>query len=95
MGLSVQEAIEDLQEKFQVSFHMEIIIIMAWSIWITRNDKIFKNISPYFVQVCLDLFKKEFAMVIHRAKDNTMPQMQQRLQNLLLIFIVQCKFCFF
>lgn len=29
-----------------VSFYMEIIILMAWSIWKKRNDWIFQNADP-------------------------------------------------
>jgi hypothetical protein len=40
------EAFSDLKEKLQVPFFMDIIILAAWSIWILRNNKIFKNSNP-------------------------------------------------
>jgi hypothetical protein len=42
-------------------------ILMAWSIWLTRNDRIFNNLDPS-VEGCRRKFKKEFALLLHRAK---------------------------
>ena len=43
-NLSVLEAFQDLKDKLRYPFYMEIIILGAWAIWITRNNKIFENI---------------------------------------------------
>jgi len=46
---------------------MEVIILLSWSIWITRNNFIFNGIQPS-TQVMKATFTHEFAMVIYRAK---------------------------
>jgi hypothetical protein len=46
---------------------MEIIVTMYWSIWMVRNDFIFKAI-PHSICRCKSIFKKEFALVILKAK---------------------------
>jgi hypothetical protein len=54
---------------------MEIIILMSWAIWTSRNNYIFKNenISVEGAQS----YSKEFAMVIHRAKPKYFPVIVQ------------------
>lgn len=71
-----------------LSIYMEIIILMAWSIWIFRNNKIFRNINSS-IQVCKDKFRMEFSLVIHRAEDF-------RMSRQLLIFPPICTYadCF-
>lgn len=64
----------------QVQFYMEIIILMTWSIWITRNNKVFKDINPT-IGFCKDKFKMEFALVVHRREDSLKPFMSQWLDN--------------
>jgi hypothetical protein len=46
---------------------MGVLIIMSWSIWMARNDLIFRGIAPNMQSVS-DNFKREFALVILRAK---------------------------
>ena len=58
---------ENFRAQLQLPFFMEIIITMCWSIWTMRNDIIFRGI-PHSVQRCKMVFKKEFALVIVRAK---------------------------
>lgn len=43
---------------------------MCWAIWMVRNDAIFRNIQSS-IDGCRDHFKKEFALVLLRAKENT------------------------
>ena len=59
--------LEHLKQQLVVPFFMEVIILMSWSIWTQRNDQIFKGIQPSS-DSCLQHFKKEFALVILRAK---------------------------
>ena len=59
--------LEQLKLQLGVPFFMEIIILMNWCIWMQRNDFIFKGIQPSQVSY-LQHFKKEFALVILRAK---------------------------
>ena len=56
-----------LKEKLQVPFFMEVIILMVWSIWTTRNDWIFNNIDPT-VQNCKRKFILEMSLLTHSTK---------------------------
>jgi hypothetical protein len=51
-----------------------IIIIMSWSICMARNDFIFNGLQPS-LQSAKACFRKEFALVILRAK----PSLKQQL----------------
>ena len=59
--------LDQLKNQLGVPFFMEIIIVMSWCIWMQRNDLIFKGIQPSN-DACLRHFKKEFGLVILRAK---------------------------
>jgi hypothetical protein len=63
------EAFADLKEKLNVPFLLEIIILAAWSIWIVRNNKIFKNSNPTIAS-WEAVFYYELIMVKHRMKKN-------------------------
>jgi len=68
---------------------MEIVILISWSIWITRNDFIFRNVQPT-QQHAFFIFKKEFALVILRAKSpNIVEQMDRHplVTSLFLCFL--------
>ncbi|TVU46354.1 hypothetical protein EJB05_05881, partial [Eragrostis curvula] len=56
-----------LRRRSMVLDSYTFIILMAWSIWQTRNNGIFNNIDPT-VEGCRQMFKKEMLMVVHRAK---------------------------
>ena len=60
-------AFEEIKTQLQVPFYMDIIVLSYWSIWMQRNDLIFKGIPPSSDR-CLHNFRKEFALVILRAK---------------------------
>jgi hypothetical protein len=55
--------------QLNVMFFMDIIILMSWSIWMARNDFIFRGQQPA-IQAAKERFKSEFALVIHRAKQS-------------------------
>ena len=59
--------LEHFKQQLGVPFFMEIIILMSWCIWMQRNDLIFKGEQPS-IDACYRHFKKEFALVILRAK---------------------------
>lgn len=61
-----------IKERLEVPFFMDIIILMAWSIWLTRNDRIFSNIDPS-VDNCKRKFKKEFHSAAARSKTGPAP----------------------
>jgi hypothetical protein len=54
---------------------MDIIILKSWCIWMARNDFIFKALQPTLLAVKVR-FKKEFALVILRAKNRLKQHMQ-------------------
>jgi hypothetical protein len=70
-----------IREKLAFPFFMEIIILMAWSIWLTRNDWIFHNKDP-LVEDCRRTFKKEFSLLLLRAKPTLLPTMMDWLDTI-------------
>jgi hypothetical protein len=60
---------------------MDIIIIMCWSIWVQRNSWIFNNDDPSATN-CKITFKREFALVLHMAKNKFRNQMESWLLEL-------------
>jgi hypothetical protein len=64
-----------IKDKLSVPFAMEIIILMAWSIWTTRNDWMFKNKDPQ-VQECKQKFLKEFSLLLHRVRPDKVSAME-------------------
>jgi hypothetical protein len=71
---------ERLKRQLRVPFFMDIIILMSWSIWKTRNEWIFNGRDPT-VDSCNEKFKKEFALVIPRAKEGKVQDMKAWLQH--------------
>jgi hypothetical protein len=59
--------VESLKLQLQLPYYMEILITMRWSIWTMRNDLIFRNI-PHSMHRYKQVFRKEFALIILRAK---------------------------
>lgn len=70
------------KKKLKVNFAIEIIIIMAWSIWNTRNDWIFEAEDPT-VEKCRAKFIRDFSLLLHRARNKDVQQMRQWLQDLM------------
>jgi hypothetical protein len=64
-----------LKDKLAVPFYMEIIILMTWAIWTTRNAWIFSNIDP-LVQDCKRKFLSEFSLLLHRVKPEMVNPME-------------------
>ena len=58
-----------IKEKLQVPFFMEIIIIMSWSIWLSRNDLIFRGTNASLAS-CLTTFVELVSLNLLRAKDS-------------------------
>jgi hypothetical protein len=73
-------------------FAMEIITIMCWSIWKERNAWLFNNKDPT-VEHCKTIFKREFALVIHRAKESLVPDMKAWLDSVSRVCFVSVSFC--
>ena len=81
-NLSVLEAFQDLKDKLRYPFYMEIIILGAWAIWITRNNKIFENIAPSF-QGWKFIFLEELKLLKFRMRKKHERQFSVWLQGLL------------
>jgi hypothetical protein len=64
-----------IKDKLAVPFSMEIIILMTWAIWTTRNAWIFNNIDP-LVQDCKRKFLSEFSLLLHRVKPDLVNPME-------------------
>jgi hypothetical protein len=58
---------ESIKSQLPAPFFMDVIITMCWAIWSSRNDKIFRGFDNS-IRRCKEIFKKEFAQVILRAK---------------------------
>lgn len=56
-------AIKRFKRQLNIPFYMDVIILMTWSVWTTRNRWIFDGIDPA-VENCIEKFKKEFALVL-------------------------------
>jgi hypothetical protein len=63
----MQQMLADLRAKLGVTFCMEIIMLISWAIWNTRNDYIFKGTAPSLYR-CHKKFKDEMALLVHKAK---------------------------
>ena len=79
-NLSVLEAFTDIKEKIQKPFAMDIIILAAWSIWIIRNNKVFKNERPSFA-AWKAIYLQELRMVAHRMKKKHADTFKEWLQS--------------
>jgi hypothetical protein len=62
----VQDVLVSLKEKTAQSFSMDIIMLITWSIRITQNDYILKNIPPNIFR-CRRKFKDDIALLLHIA----------------------------
>jgi hypothetical protein len=73
-----------------VPFAVEVIMLMCWSIWTEKNFWLFTNEDPS-VNKCLETFKREFSLVIHKAKKKRyVLQMEVWIQNVVYISLVPC-----
>nr|TKW01386.1 hypothetical protein SEVIR_8G176700v2 [Setaria viridis] len=72
---TIQNIILQIKNKLQVPFYMEIIILIAWSIWTTRNGWFFNNLAPS-PGVCLQKFTSEFKDILLRVKPRYLQQME-------------------
>lgn len=63
------------KKKLKVKFEMEIIIIMTWSIWTTRNEWICSNEDPTVDKCKANI--KEFTLLLRRAKGKYFPNIKE------------------
>jgi hypothetical protein len=81
-NLHPYQTLESFKGQLNVPFFMEIIVLMSWSIWIARNDLIFRNYAP-LVESARCLFKREFSWAALRAPANKSLQLVQWIESLL------------
>jgi hypothetical protein len=79
--LKPERAVCNIKRQLKVPFAMDIIILMARVFGRKEISWIFNNKDPQTAN-CLNNFKKEFAMVIHRAKGNKAQEMKEWLLDL-------------
>jgi hypothetical protein len=77
----VTSIINRIRRHLGLPFFMEIIILMAWSIWTTRNDWIFSELDPS-VERCRDKFIREFSLLLLRTKPTSITALQSWLAAL-------------
>ena len=70
------QVLEAFKIQLHLPFFMEVIVTMCWSIWSVRNDAISNGVPPS-VQRCKLIFKKEFTLVVLRAKAKLHPHIDQ------------------
>jgi len=81
IGNSTWQILENIKDQLHLPFSMEIIIMFCWSLWMQRNDLIFRGIQPSPLG-CVQSFKREFALVILRAKSRAKDHMLEWLEAL-------------
>ena len=67
VNCSLNEALESFKASLNVPFFMELIIIMSWSIWLSRNDLIFRGTNASLAS-CLTTFVELVSLNLLRAK---------------------------
>jgi hypothetical protein len=70
-----------IKDTLVVPFFMEIIILMIWSLWRTRNDWIFNNIDPSVAE-CRRKLKAELSLLLLRARQDHIPALDAWTANL-------------
>jgi len=75
------QILQSFKLQLRVPFFMEIIILMSWTIWKSRNDFIFRQIQPSIALAKLN-FREEFRLLLLRAKRAYSPLIDQWITNL-------------
>jgi hypothetical protein len=70
----------DLKMKIKLSLSMEIIILVAWVIWISRNNKNFNNQALSF-HSWKAIYLQELRMMAHRMKKKHVETFREWLQT--------------
>jgi hypothetical protein len=59
---------------------MSIIILLSWSIWISRNDLGRQGLQPT-VDSCRSIFKKKLVLLVHPVKAKHKAFLEARIDN--------------
>jgi hypothetical protein len=77
---SVQDVIAGLRTEISKSFSMEIVMLVSWAIWATKNDFIIQGIPPSNYR-CPKRFKDEMAMLVYKPKTKAYSDVATWVQN--------------
>jgi hypothetical protein len=66
-AVDLMHALLRTRARLKVPWRMQIIIVMSWCIWKSRNNWIFNEVSPT-VKTCREMFKSEMRYICHRVK---------------------------
>jgi hypothetical protein len=77
---TIFQAFSDIKKKLKFPFAMEIIILAAWGIWISRNNKIFNNQEPSF-ETWKIMFLQEAKMLTYRMKKKHADSFKEWIQS--------------
>jgi hypothetical protein len=80
--VTILQAVQQIKDQAYPSFFMLTIILMCWSIWIVRNDLIFKGIQPSVVRA-KEIYRKEMKILSLRAKAKLSHSFDLWIKNLL------------
>nr|TKW40321.1 hypothetical protein SEVIR_1G238000v2 [Setaria viridis] len=72
---SVLSIFLNIRRQLHLPFSMEIIILMSWSIWTSRNDWTFNNVAPAIRDVTRKFISEFRQVALHRARPLLQPQM--------------------
>ncbi|RCV29028.1 hypothetical protein SETIT_5G450400v2 [Setaria italica] len=78
---SILRIVKQIKQRFAKPFFMEIVILLMWSIWATRNDWMFNAADP-LVQKCKAIFVSAFGLLKHRACPSLLQPMEDWLNAL-------------
>jgi hypothetical protein len=84
------QVLQSFRNQLSVPFFMEIIILMCWVIWKSRNDLIFRQVNPS-LQKIKDGFRYELSLLLLRTKRSYSLLLNQWIQNLAYLGL---SFCF-
>jgi hypothetical protein len=75
------EFLLSFRNQLGVPFFMEIIILMAWAIWKSTNDLIFRQLQSSF-HGAKQFFREEFKLLLLKIKEDYLPLAEQWIANL-------------
>ena len=74
------EVVASFRRQLNIPFFMEVIILGCWGIWMSRNDFIFRQLSPS-VQRGRSILKKELALAMQRANNSIKEPLNEWINN--------------
>lgn len=80
---NIAQMISKIRRHLQVPFFMDIIILMCWSIWTTRNEWTFRNVDPTR-EGGMRKFVEEFFLLRHRVNEDRFGLMKSWVHHFLV-----------